>query len=303
MGNGITIKKVLEDVKSYTIITIALLIYSLAWVVFLIPNELVGGGITGLSTIIQYCTGFDVAYSYIIINIILLVLAMKILGGGFGAKTIYAIIMVALFLKILPGIIPPEFSNEFVAENGKMVCVIFAGALAGFGIGLVFMQGGSTGGTDIIALIINKYKRVSPGAILLMLDIGIIALSLLIPNGENWSHKLTTLIYGYVLTGITTFTVDFLLTGKKQSVQLFIFTSNYEELTDRICKEAHRGVTLLSSQGGYSKTDGKLIVVIVKRNETNMILKLVNEVAPEAFVSIGSIMEVYGQGFEPMKKL
>lgn len=303
MSNNITTKRILGEVKNYIFITIALLIYSLAWVVFLIPNELVGGGITGLSTIIQYCTGFDVAYSYIIFNVILLILAMKILGGGFGAKTIYSIIIVALFLKILPGFIPPEFINEFAAENGKMVCVIFAGALAGFGIGLVFMQGGSTGGTDIIALIINKYKRVSPGAVLLMLDIGIIALSLFIPNGENWSHKFTVLIYGYVLTGITTFTIDFILTGKKQSVQLFIFTNNYEELTDRICKEAHRGVTLLSSQGGYSKTDGKLIVVVVKRNETNMILKLVNEVAPEAFVSIGNVMEVYGQGFEPMKKL
>lgn len=303
MRNKITLKTVLDEVKAYTLITFGLFVYSIAWVVFLIPNELVGGGITGLSTIIQYCTGFDVAYSYIIINAILILLAIKILGEGFGAKTVYAILIVALFLKILPGIIDPNFSKDFTAENGKMVCVIFAGALCGFGIGMAFMQGGSTGGTDIIALIINKYKRVSPGAILLMLDIGIIALSLLIPNGENWSHKLTTLIYGYVLTGITTSTIDFILTGKKQSVQLFIFTNKYEELADRICKDAHRGVTLLSSQGGYSKVEGKLVVVVVKRNETNRILKLVNEVAPEAFVSIGNVMEVYGQGFEPMKRL
>ena len=303
MSHRITLKDVFGEVKAYLLIAVGLLIYSLAWVVFLIPNGLVGGGITGLSTIIQYCTGFDVAYSYIIINSILIVLAMKILGSEFGAKTIFAIVAVTVFLKLLPGIVPQSFITEFSAENGKMVCVIFAGALAGFGIGMAFMQGGSTGGTDIIALIISKYKRISPGAILLMLDIGIIALSLLIPNGENWSHRLTVLIYGYVLTGIMTFTIDFILTGKKQSVQLFIFTNKYEELADRICNDAHRGVTLLSSQGGYSKTDGKLVVVVVKRNETNKILKLINEVAPEAFVSIGSVMEVYGQGFEPMKKL
>ena len=303
MSGKLTFRNFLGEAKSYLLITLGLLVYSLAWVIFLIPNGLVGGGITGLSTIIQYCTGFNVSYSYIIINAILIIIAMKMLGEGFGAKTIYAIIIVALFLKILPSFIDPEFSRNFTAENGKMVCVIFAGVLCGFGIGVSFMQGGSTGGTDIIALIINKYKRISPGAILLMIDIFIIALSLLIPNGENWSNKLTILIYGYVLTGITTSTIDFILTGKKQSVQLFIFTDKYEELADRICKDAHRGVTLLSSQGGYSKTDGKLVVVVAKRNETNRILKLINEVAPEAFVSIGSVMEVYGQGFEPMKRL
>ncbi|MBP5505956.1 MAG: YitT family protein [Bacteroidales bacterium] len=288
--------------KEYLLITIGLLMYTLAWTVFLLPNNLVGGGITGLGSIIQYSTGFNVAYSYIIINVILVLIAMKVLGGGFGTKTIYALVVTALFLRILPDVIPVEFSREFTQENGKLMCVIFAGAMVGLGIALTFTQGGSTGGTDIIALMVSKYYRVSPGAVIAILDLLIIASSMLIPNGAPLSAKLLILLYGFVLTGVTNYSLDFTLNGRRQSVQLFIFTEQYEILTDRICNEVHRGVTLLESQGGYSKHNGKLVVVIVKRTETSKILKLIKDVDPDAFVSIGNVSEVYGKGFEPMKK-
>ena len=294
--------KVLVTVKEYLLITLGLLLYALAWAVFLLPNNLVGGGITGLGSIIQYSTGFNVAYTYIIVNAILVVVAMKVLGGGFGAKTIYALVVTGLFLRILPGMIPQDFVQNFTAENGKLMCVIFAGAMVGMGIALTFAQGGSTGGTDIIALILNKFYRISPGTVMLVLDLIIIASSLLIPNGAPLSERLLVLVYGYVLTAITNYTLDMILNGRRQSVQLFVFTDYYEVLTDRICNEIHRGVTLLDSQGGYSKHSGKLVVVIVKRTETSKILKLIKDVDPDAFVSIGNVTEVYGKGFEPMKK-
>ena len=294
--------KVFVTVKEYLLITLGLLLYALAWAVFLLPNNLVGGGITGLGSIIQYSTGFNVAYTYIIVNAILVVVAMKVLGGGFGAKTIYALVVTALFLRILPGMIPQDFVQNFTAENGKLMCVIFAGAMVGMGIALTFAQGGSTGGTDIIALILNKFYRISPGTVMLVLDLIIIASSLLIPNGAPLSERLLVLVYGYVLTAITNYTLDMILNGRRQSVQLFVFTDYYEVLTDRICNEIHRGVTLLDSQGGYSKHSGKLVVVIVKRTETSKILKLIKDVDPDAFVSIGNVTEVYGKGFEPMKK-
>ena len=294
--------KVFVTVKEYLLITLGLLLYALAWAVFLLPNNLVGGGITGLGSIIQYSTGFNVAYTYIIVNAILVVVAMKVLGGGFGAKTIYALVVTALFLRILPGMIPQDFVQNFTAENGKLMCVIFAGAMVGMGIALTFTQGGSTGGTDIIALILNKFYRISPGTVMLVLDLIIIASSLLIPNGAPLSERLLVLVYGYVLTAITNYTLDMILNGRRQSVQLFVFTDYYEVLTDRICNEIHRGVTLLDSQGGYSKHSGKLVVVIVKRTETSKILKLIKDVDPDAFVSIGNVTEVYGKGFEPMKK-
>ena len=302
MTARVTTGKVLVTIKEYLLITLGLLLYALAWAVFLLPNNLVGGGITGLGSIIQYSTGFNVAYTYIIINAILVVVAMKVLGGGFGAKTIYALVVTALFLRILPGMIPQDFVQSFTEENGKLMCVIFAGAMVGMGIALTFTQGGSTGGTDIIALILNKFYRISPGTVMLVLDLVIIASSMLIPNGASIGDKLLVLIYGYVLTAVTNYTLDLILNGRRQSVQLFVFSDQYEILTDRICNEIHRGVTLLNSQGGYSKHTGKLVVVIVKRTETSKILKLIKDVDPDAFVSIGNVTEVYGKGFEPMKK-
>ncbi len=294
--------KLLVTVKEYLLITIGLLLYTLAWAVFLLPNNLVGGGITGLASIIQYSTGFHIAYSYIIINVILVLIALKVLGTGFGAKTIYALVVTAIFLRILPGMVPQDFVQSFTEENGKLMCVLFAGAMVGLGIALTFTQGGSTGGTDIIALILNKFYRISPGTVMLVLDLVIIASSMLIPNGTSLSDRLLVLLYGYVLTAITNYTLDLILNGRRQSVQLFIFSEHYETLTDRICNEIHRGVTLLESQGGYSKHSGKLVVVIVKRTETSRILKLIKDVDPDAFVSIGNVTEVYGKGFEPMKK-
>ena len=301
MAAKITWRKALVTFKEYLLITVGLLLYTLAWAVFLLPNNLVGGGITGLGSIIQYSTGFNVAYSYIIINTILVLIAMKVLGGGFGAKTVYALVVTALFLRFLPGMVPQEFITNFTADNGKLMCVIFAGAMVGLGIALTFTQGGSTGGTDIIALIICKYRRISPGTVIAILDLLIIASSMLIPNGSSISDKLLVMLYGFVLTGVVNYTLDFALNGRRQSVQLFIFSEQHETLTDRICNEIHRGVTLLESQGGYSKHNGKLVVVIVKRTETNKILKLIKEVDPDAFVSIGNVSEVYGKGFEPMK--
>ena len=302
MAEKNTFRKALVTFKEYLLITLGLLLYTLAWAVFLLPNNLVGGGITGLGSIIQYSTGFNVAYSYIIINSILVLIAMKVLGGGFGAKTVYALVVTALFLRFLPEIVPQDFITNFTADNGKLMCVIFAGAMVGIGIALTFTQGGSTGGTDIIALMISKFHRVTPGTVTAVLDFLIIGSSMLIPNGASLSDKLLILLYGYVLTGVVNYTLDFALNGRRQSVQLFIFSDHYETLTDRICNEIHRGVTLLESQGGYSKHNGKLIVVIVKRTETSKILKLIKEVDPDAFVSIGNVSEVYGKGFEPMKK-
>ena len=302
MAGKITWRKALVTFKEYLLITLGLLLYTLAWAVFLLPNNLVGGGITGLGSIIQYSTGFNVAYSYIIINTILVLIALKVLGGGFGAKTIFALVVTAIFLRFLPGLVPQEFITNFTADNGKLMCVIFAGAMVGIGIALTFTQGGSTGGTDIIALIVSKFYRVSPGTVIAALDLVIIASSMLIPNGSSISDKLLVMLYGFVLTGVVNYTLDFALNGRRQSVQLFIFSEQYETLTDRICNEIHRGVTLLESQGGYSRHSGKLVVVIVKRTETNKILKLIKEVDPDAFVSIGNVSEVYGKGFEPMKK-
>ena len=299
--NMIKNKTLFSTLKEYMIITIGLLSYTVGWSVFVIPNELVGGGVTGLSSVIQYCTGFNVSYSYFIINIMLFLIGIKVLGSGFGFKTIYGIVVTTILLKFLPMVIPQTFIDAVAIENGRLLSAIFGGAMAGLGIAFTFTQGGSTGGTDIVALIINKYRAVSPGRVIVLIDLVIIATSLLIP-GSDWGLKFATMIYGYVLTGCCSLTVDMVLNGNRQSVQIMVFSKQYAEIADAVCNDLHRGVTVLNAEGWYTHSEGKVVMVVARKNETSYFLKLVKQIDPNAFVSVGNVMGVYGKGFDAIKK-
>ena len=295
-------KKVFATVKSYFLIALGLLLYTISWTIFIIPNGMVGGGITGVSAIIQYCTGFPVSYSYFILNSILLLIALKVLGSGFGVKTIFAMIVTTIFLRVLPLVIDPEFIEELAVKNGRLLSAIIGGGLSGFGVALTFAQGGSSGGTDIIALMINKYRAISPGKIILYLDIFIIASSLIIPSDGTWATRIVTVIYGYVIAGVFSVTVDTVTSGNKQSVQIFIFSKKYPQIADRISSELHKGATLLDGEGWFLREKTKILMVIVRKHDTNYVLKLIKEEDPQAFISVGSVMGVYGKGFEQIKK-
>ncbi|HPY21905.1 MAG TPA: YitT family protein [Bacteroidales bacterium] len=295
-------KKILSEIKAYFIIAVGLLCYVLAWSIFILPNNMVGGGVTGIAAIIQYWTGFEVSYSYFIINTVLLLIALKVLGRGFGAKTVFAIVVTSALFKVVPAIIPESFIQEFAVNNGPMLCCIFGGALAGLGMALTFAQGGSTGGTDIVALMINKYRSVSPGKIIVLLDIIIISSSLILPSESTWGYKFAIVIYGFIMSAVLSFTLDMFLSGSKQSVQILIFSKKYDAIADRITEETGRGVTILNSRGWYTKEEGKVAIVIVRKNESSYILRIVKEVDKTAFLSVGSVMGVYGKGFEQIKK-
>ncbi|MCI2082447.1 MAG: YitT family protein [Bacteroidales bacterium] len=295
-------KNTLRVLKEYAIITFGLLCYTLAWVVFLIPNRLVGGGITGLGVIVQYATGFNVSYFYFIVNSVLLVIGLKVLGNRFGIKTVYAVIVASLLLRFLPLIISEQFIREIALQNGKLLCTIIGGALSGFGIALTFTQGGSTGGTDIIALIVNKYRSIQPGRMILIMDVFIIASSLLIPDGENFGSKIATIVYGYIMTGVLSYVCDLTLSGSRQSVQIVCLSKKYAEIADRIIMEEHRGVTVLNGEGWYTKEESKVLMVVVRKAECNRILNIIKEIDRNAFLSVGSVTGVYGKGFDTIKK-
>lgn len=222
--------------KEYLIITIGLLGYVVGWILFLLPNNLIGGGVTGISSIIQYATGIKAGYSYFVLNAVLLITAVFILGKGFGGKTIYAILLTSVCLNLGQGLIPEDIIQILSLENGKLMCTIMGGILSGAGIGMSISQGGSTGGTDIIALIVNKYRNISPGRMILMIDVFIILSSLLVPsymqNGElmPWTDKITTAVYGFILIVITSTVVDLYLSGSRQSVQLFVLSKSTRRL-------------------------------------------------------------------------
>ena len=288
--------------KSYLVITMGLLCHTMAWSIFIIPNGLVGGGVTGASTIIQYVTGINVSYSYFLINLVLILIAWKTLGSGFGKKTIYAIAVTSLFLRFIPMLISPSFINDFALTNGKLLCAIIGGALSGLGIAVTFSEGGSSGGTDIIALVINKYRAISPGKVIMLLDIIIIGSSLLIPSDNNFGSRIAIVVYGYVTTGVFSFTVDTVISGTKQCVQICIFSEKYEEIANRISKEANRGVTVLHGMGWYSKQEKKVLLVVARKHDSPFILHLVRDVDSSAFITEASVMGVFGQGFDQIKK-
>jgi uncharacterized membrane-anchored protein YitT (DUF2179 family) len=294
-------KRIWKEIRSYIIITFGIAVYVIAWVVFLMPNHLVGGGVSGIGALIEYATGFKVSYTYFIINIILLLLALKILGRGFGVKTVFAIFVTTFFFRIFPEVVPQDFINEISIENGKLLAAMIGGVLAGAGIGITFMQGGSSGGTDIIALIINKYRNISPGKVILTIDMVIIACSFFVSQEVTLGKKLATVLYGYIAVGLTGYTVDMLLSGARQSLQFFIFSKKHEEIAERITKEMGRGVTIITAQGWHTKAENKVLMVIARKTESNIVFSIIKEIDRSAFLSVGNVMGVYGQGFEQIK--
>ncbi len=305
---------VLAEVKAYVIITFGILLYTLGWIVFLIPNNMVGGGVTGISAILLYAFNIPVSASFFVINLVLLLIALKVLGKAFGAKTVYAIIIASIFYEVVPPLIPDVFIQEIAISNGKLLCAIFGGVCAGLGIGISFSQGGSTGGTDIVALMIVKYRNVSAGRVILLLDIFIIASSLLLPPNavvdasgavvgvESWGERFATILYGYILIGACSYSVDMFISGTKQSLQIFIFSKKYAELADAITSQTGRGVTLIDGEGWYTKQKSKVVMVIMRKDDMSFLYRMIREIDKDAFLSVASVSGVYGKGFDEIKK-
>ena len=294
-------------VKEYALVSVGVIAYALGWTIFLLPNNLVGGGVSGFASILMYATGIPMGVTYFVLNILLLLIGTKILGTGFGGKTIYAIFATSLLLSLMPNLIPMEFIHDFAVSNGKMICTLLGGVIAGVGIGLTMSQGGSTGGTDIIALVWCKFHPSSPGRVILIIDIGIIASSLLFPSYTDAGEllplvdKLAIVVYGLILVTVSGYAVDLYLSGSKQSVQAFIFTKKVTEMADAIAFDMKRGVTVIPAKGWYSKEEKQVIMVVTRKADLNILLRFVKAIDPDAFLSVSTVMGVYGQGFDTIK--
>ena len=302
-------KDVLMTVKEYALIAVGISIYVLGWSTFLVSNNLVGGGVTGLASIIQYATKgvIKMGTSYFVINLGLLILALCTLGKNFGGKTVFAILIASLGLNLCQEWIPQEICQTLAVDNGKLMSTLMGGLLVGLGIGISMSQGGSTGGTDIIALVVNKYRNVSPGRMILATDSVIILSSLFVPSytaaGElmPFTDKITTVVYGFILITVTSLVLDRYLAGAQQSVQLFILSQKYEEIADTVTHDLHRGVTVLDGKGWYTKTNTEVLMILTRKADLNMLLKTVKRIDPNAFLSVSSVTGVYGKGFSTFK--
>jgi len=282
---------ILKQLRSYFMLTVGLVIGTLGWTAFLIPAKIVGGGLTGIATIIYLTLGFDIGLTSLVINVFLILLAMRVLGASFGIKTIYCVLVMSGLLTLFR----PLFDEPVVSE--LMMNAIIGGMLAGLGAGIVFVNGGSTGGVDIIAMIINKYKNISLGRLLLGMDAIIITSSFFLVQ----TSSIETVVYGFMTMAILAYTVDMVISGNKQTVQFFIISNKPEELRKSVIFEAERGLTILHGKGGYSGEDRQVLMVIARKNETQEVFKVVKQIDPDAFITVGTVMGVYGQGFDKIK--
>ena len=276
--------------KEYFIITIGTFIIALAWTAFLIPSQIVGGGINGVASLIYFATGtIPVGLSVLVINSLLIIIAIKFLGKGFGIKTVYAILTMSLFFTILQKLITESIVDDM------FMCAIIGGVLGGAGVGITFTQGGTTGGTDIIAMIINKYKDISPAKIILYIDIVIISSSYFIFG------SIEKVVYGCVSMASAAYAIDMIIVGATRSVQVFIFSNKHEAIANAISMVSGRGITLLNGQGWYTKEDKKIITIVVRKKEITQIFKEIKQIDQHAFISVTGVQGVYGKGFDQIR--
>ena len=290
-------KKLGRESKDYLAITFGLIVYSLAWVLFMLPYQITTGGVTGIAAIIYYATGVEIQISYFVINAIFLGFALKILGPRFSIKTIYAIFMLTFLLWFFQMLFKDDQGNlpQLLGPGQDfMACVIGAGML-GLGIGVVFCNNGSTGGTDIIAWIINKYKDVSLGRMMMYCDIVIISSCYFI------FHDWRRVLFSFCVLFVMSIVIDYVINSTRQSVQFLIFSKKYEEIAEGIATKIDRGVTLLDGQGWYSKKEIKVVVVLAKKRESLDIFRLIKDIDPDAFISQSNVVGVYGEGFDKLK--
>lgn len=283
-------QKIFREIRDYLMIALGLILYGIGWTGFLLPSDIPSTAVPGIASIIYWGTGFPVQYSYLIINFLLLLLALKILGLKFCLKTIFAVVTLTAIL----GVIQEVVTGPLIHNQPFMSCVLGA-SFCGAGIGIAFSANGSTGGTDIIAAIVNKYRDISLGRVILMCDVVIISSSYLV------LHDWEKVVYGYVVLFISSFVLDQVVNSARQSVQFFIISNKYEEIGKRINKDMHRGVTFIDGVGCYTNKQVKMMFVLAKKSESNTIFRLIKDIDPNAFVSQSAVIGVFGEGFDRIK--
>ena len=297
-------KNIFNEFKDYFFITLGLMMYTIAFTVFLMPYEIVAGGVTGLSAIIYYATGFHLENTYIIINMLLLIVALKVLGFRFMMKTIYAIFTLYFLLMFAQAIMPTQPNGlpiKLLGEGQDFMSMIIGCVITGIALATVFLHNGSTGGTDIIAASVNKYHNVSLGSVLITVDFCIIGSCMFFPQFGDYIERAHKVMFGFCVMALENFVLDYVMNARRQSVQFMIFSEKWQEIANAISTEMNHGVTILDGHGWYTGRKMKVLCILAKKNESVYMFRLIKMIDPNAFVSQSSVIGVYGEGFEEMK--
>ncbi len=289
--------RIWEFLKDFFAINLGMATYALGWAAFLLPYHITTGGMTGMFAILYYLTKFPISAAVLISNAILLIIAYKPLGWKFVGKSAYAAIALSFFLEMGQQMMTDEAGNlmQVLGEGQDSMACVLGAILNGLGIGIVFLSGGSTGGWDIIAALVNKYRNISFGRALLILDFLVIA--------SCWPifHDVRMVVFGYVTLVVYTYALDMLINSARQDIQFIIFTNKPNEISQRIISETCHSVTSMDGEGFYSHQNIKVLITIVHKREAVTILRMIKETDPGAFVSQSRAEGVYGNGFKTIR--
>ena len=295
-----------KTLRIYLSIAFGISLYAVAWTIFLIPNHIVGGGVVGLASVIYIISGetIPVAVSNLVINAVLFCFGLYFLGKKFAVSNIYGILVTSfwffffqqlLAIQDIPALI--KLGNAVKGGLDPAVCAIIGGVVSGIGIGIVLSNGGNSGGSDVVALILNKFYNVSLGSVIMVADALVIVSSIIIPGND-----ITEIVYGFLVLLAYTFTIDYVIDGRKQTYKILIFSKKNVELAELIGNKIKRGVTFLNATGWYSKQDMKILMVVVHRQEKVQLMHFVKSIDPEAFMTVEKTEGVFGKNFDAIKK-
>lgn len=296
--------KLMNNAKDYFAIAFGLVLYAIGFVFFILPHQVVIGGLAGVGTLVLYATGglIPVAVTSYAINLLLLAFAFKIVGKTFVLRTIYGATLASLFIGIAEGVL--KTMTHPIMQDTSM-SVILGAILCGIGVGTVFIHNGSSGGTDIVAAMVSKVSNVGVGRTMIFVDMTIVSCSIFLPFDGDIQQRLEVrlplIIYGLCVTYIIAFLTDMLINTNRQATQFIIFSKKWQEIADRINHEAHRGVTVIDGMGFYSKQPVKVLMVWCRKIESVTIHRIVKSIDEGAFITQCNVNGVYGKGFDTMR--
>ncbi len=282
-----------SNMKDFMFIVFGILLYAIGYTAFILPERVVMGGVAGLSALIYYATNIPAGISIFVLNITLLVIAFSALTKQFVVRTIVGVLLLSLFI----GSLQPLFQAFPIITAGedKFMHVLIGGMLSGAGLGVVFSHNGSTGGTDILTVLLTKHFNLSFGRAMQFIDCTIIGSSYLL------FHSMETIVYGIVFTLVASYVCDFVVNGSRQTVQFLIISKHYKEIADTINRRVNRGVTVIEGKGWYSKENVEMLVVLSRKYESQDIFAVIKQIDPQAVVSQTFCHGVFGEGFDKIK--
>ena len=295
---------IMKEVEDYVFITLGLILYAFGFTFFLMPYEIVTGGVAGIAAIVYYATSFPNSYTYFLVNAALLVIGLKILGWKFLVKTIYAIFVLTFLLELMRELMPVDETGHFIkilGEGQNFMSLIIGCMMTGSALAIVFLNNGSTGGTDIIAASVNKYYNMSLGTVLVFADFVIIGTCLFIPQFGTMLDRTYMVVFGFCTMVIENFILDYIYNRQRSSVQFMIFSEKWQEIANAIGTRMDHGVTILDAHGWYSGKKRKVLCILAKKNESTDIFRLIKMIDPNAFVSQSAVIGVFGEGFDAIK--